>query len=181
MTHMSYGKTARALDLRTLGHQRIEAFKVFNDLTQGVKKRHPVYSMWDGYEFSLGIYTMMMCMEWVNHRGCADKIFYKVYRIIEEIKRNDHRFTYVEPPWLKDKAVLRSHRSNLLRRENDGVIAGENYFRAFGNIDDDWPYIWPIIDLDEGYVLKISKVDRERLQNGERHLPSNVKKRIVNL
>jgi hypothetical protein len=183
LTHFSYGGTARALDDRRLGNQRIEAWEVFDGLTGGeiIFPGHPVYKMWDGYQFALGIYGMMLCMEWISHRGCGDKIFWKFKHAIDEIRDDDPSFTYEQPPWLHDTAVLRSHRSNLIRKQQEGDVSGRDYKKMFKGTPLLMPYIWPII-LDDGcYELRISKSEKQRLKEGHRALPRDIASRIANL
>jgi hypothetical protein len=42
----------------------------------------------------------------------------------------------------------------------------------------DMPYLWPIVDDDGGYTLRLSKYDRELLAKGERSLSKNILERI---
>lgn len=184
LTHMSYGKTARALDDRTLGHQRVEAFELFDALLGGGDEsllRRPVAKMWVGCEYALGVYGMLMCMEWTNSRGCADSLFFKFYNAIQEIKKEEQDFSYVEPPWFRDVDVLRSHRSNLIRRQREHGT-GQHYLDQFGKkTPDSMPYLWPVMDDRGGYKLLVTKAEKELLRTGDRKLPSSTKARVANL
>jgi len=181
---MSYGKTARALDDRTLGHQRVEALELLELLLGGEKPRGPAARMWFGYEYALAVYGMMMCMEWVHNRGCADNLFFKFYNAIQDVKKDEPDFSYIEPPWFRDADVLRSHRSNLVRRQRELKIpGGERYTAAFGRATPkNMPYLWPLLDQSgTSYKLLVSKAEREMLRTGERALPDSMKSRVKNL
>jgi len=116
-------------------------------------------------------------MEWHMNRGFADKLFWNFERACKEIKNGDPDVNLMPPPWFKDVAVLRSHRSALYRRKPD------HYGELWSVLDDDWPVIWPVIDEDEedGYRLVLSKEDKDRLKSGERSLPKDVLARISNV
>lgn len=186
VTHRGYGATAAALDDRKLGRQRVEAQEIFNTLTLGEElPKDPVYRMWEGYEFALGIYCMMLCMEFTMHRGIADKIFWEVAAALKEMKRSDASFSMEHPPWHDDKDVMRSHRSNLLRLQNEGdAVAGHDYLKHFGKATPkNMPYLWPILDesQEDGYKLMVSKSDKALLAAGKRELPDAIAERVANL
>lgn len=181
LTSMSYGRTAEDLDTARLHAAQNQGSALFDMLT-GIKdpgnlKHHPVLSMWRGYEFALGIYVMSCGLEWCFQRGFAEnKSFWNVARGIKEIKNDDPNFVYEVPPWFRDRDVILSHRSNLLRR------SPEHYEDKWELCPEDWPYFWPVIDADQedGYKLLLSKADKARVKNGERKLPAAQKKRVAN-
>jgi hypothetical protein len=72
------------------------------------------------------------------------------------------------PPWIRDKWVLRSHRSNLMRK------APHIYGDKYDGTPENMPYLWPVIDhmKPDGYYLRLSKPDMARLATGERVLPT---------
>lgn len=74
------------------------------------------------------------------------------------------------PGWRYDTDFLESHRSNLIRKEPG------RYTLHFGDgTPGNYPYLWPENDpSDDGYILRVSRADRERLRNGERVLPEHL-------
>lgn len=86
-----FAKSAEVLDRQRLGKQRVETMQILsaltgykwdNDLGSVIKVKpsgwanHPATRMWRGYEFSLTLYGVRICEEWVK-RGykdtCLDK------------------------------------------------------------------------------------------------------------
>jgi hypothetical protein len=120
-------ETARILDHRRLGKQRVEAFqiiKALRDASYGWQD-HPAVRMWRGYEPALGFYMNVMIDEWVR-RG---------YR--NTMQRYPVNFAQ-KPQWMFDSQMHASHRSNLLRKD-------PNYYGRFGWTEKpDMPYYWPV-------------------------------------
>lgn len=180
MTRTSYGRTAEDLDNVQLNRCMTDTVVIFDVLTgaaRGPRVRHPAMRMWNGYEFALGVYAMMLCLEWSGQRGfTGHQSFWYLSRAINQMKGDDPDFVYEAPPWREDKDVLASHRSNLLRRYP------QTYDGKWEVCPENWPYIWPVIDFNhpDGYKLLITKQEKERLKNGERVLPAKQKARIAN-
>jgi hypothetical protein len=135
-------RTARVLDTRRLGKQRVEAFQILRAFhVPGYGWRHhPAVRMWRGYEDSLASYGMEICGEWTA-RGHADTV-------LERIRETHGREIFTEaelrrrkllPPWFGDPAFHRSHQSALVRKDPG------RYRRFFPDVPDDLPYIWPSI------------------------------------
>jgi hypothetical protein len=124
--YQSFTKTARVLDYRRLGKQRVEARQILNAMSKvGGWSNHPAVKMWRGYEAALIHYSNVMIQEWVS-RG---------YRNTMEIL--DHG-TVKLPPWVGDSAFHASHRSNLLRKD-------PSWYGKFGwSESPDLPYVWPV-------------------------------------
>ena len=81
-TFVPYGDfdaSARSLDSKRLGKQRVEVIQIVRALTRPGYgwASHPAVLMWRGYEEALGRYGLAMCEVWVE-RGfgdtCADTI-----------------------------------------------------------------------------------------------------------
>lgn len=127
----SFVESAKVLDYRRLGKQRVEVLQILTALYGGSKGwvNHPCTKMWKGHEFQLISYGIAICQEWIQ-RGykdtCADKIatFY--------IEGMDRSF----PEWLGFEPLHLSHKSNLIRK------MPEYYKNYFPNVRDDIPYIW---------------------------------------
>lgn len=135
LPYPDFRATARCLDYRRLGKQRVEAYQILrtlHGLSQGWRN-HPAVLMWKGYECSLAIYTFFMCEEWLR-RGYQSngKILAYIQPWLE--------LSCVYPPWLGDDRLHESHQSNLIRK--DPVFYGP----LFPGVPDDLPYYWPFMD-----------------------------------
>lgn len=131
-----YVDTATLLDYRRLGKQRVEAWQILRALA-GLSKgwtNHPAVKMWEGYEYSLGIYGSVMCTEWAR-RGYTDNMrerFVEVCRVTPNTGR---------PDWTTNESFHLSHKSNLVRK------MPEFYGPLFPGVPDDLPYLWPSDNL----------------------------------
>lgn len=128
-----FDATARLLDWRRLGKQRVEAWMLHDLLTDpGSRFRswraHPVVRMWQGHDEALSLYFWAMVDEW-KRRG---------YRSVIELPRPRGRV--VLPPWLGDERLHASHRSMLLAK------APEWYGRFGWTEAPGGPYWWPYRD-----------------------------------
>ncbi|HVE93909.1 MAG TPA: MSMEG_6728 family protein [Acidimicrobiales bacterium] len=146
LPHRDFAETARVLDQRRLGKQRVETLQILRALLRPEYgwKHHPAVLMWAGREEALACYGLRMCDEWVQ-RGFADTV---AASILEEVAvllegrtpRNQAELASAKalPSWLGDEDFHRSHRSALLRKER------EHYVGAFGDMPDDLEYVWPV-------------------------------------
>ena len=146
LPHPDFEASARALDARRLGKQRVEALQVLNALTVPGHgwRHHPAVLMWRGHEEALVRYALEMCRVWCE-QGRADTCADKVRAALRERLGVDRVRTQAElaadgelPPWLGDEAFHRSHRSSLLRKDP------EHYRPLFGDEPDDLEYVWPV-------------------------------------
>jgi hypothetical protein len=137
--------SARLLDQKRLGKQRVETIQVLRGLTVPTYgwRHHPAVKMWTGYEEALVRYGLDMCAVWCatgRADTCATTLTVdlaaaggaRVIRTQQELAGAGDL-----PPWLGDAALHLSHRSALLRKD-PGV-----YRPLFGDIPDDLPYVWP--------------------------------------
>ncbi|WP_372665580.1 MSMEG_6728 family protein [Amycolatopsis kentuckyensis] len=140
--------SARTLDRRRLGKQRVETLQVLRALViPGYGWRnHPAAKMWTGYEEALTRYGLEVCAVWCE-LGAADTCAVKLTdeftgAIGSPVIRTQAELTAAGevPPWLGDEAVHRSHRSALVRKERD------HYAPRFPDVPDDLPYVWPASD-----------------------------------
>jgi hypothetical protein len=126
-----FEQSARVLDYRRLGKQRVEArqlLKAICDEHNGWH-RHPAARMWSGHTAALTEYGNAMIREWIR-RGYVNNL-----RLV-------NNGTVILPPWLGDERLHASHRSNLLRKDQE-------YYGQFGwSEPPDLPYFWP---SKEGY------------------------------
>ncbi|MFJ9787713.1 MSMEG_6728 family protein [Amycolatopsis sp. NPDC101161] len=140
--------SARALDRRRLGKQRVETLQVLRALViPGYGWRHhPAAKMWTGYEEALTRYGLEVCAVWCE-LGAADTCAVKLSdEFAHAIGRTAVR-TQAElaatgdlPPWLGDEALHLSHQSALVRKDP------EHYAARFPGVPDDLPYVWPASD-----------------------------------
>lgn len=133
----NYAESARILDYRRLGKQRVECKQIILAFStiKGGWVNHPATKMWRGHEASLCMYGAAMCGEWVR-RGYKDTL-HPFFMIAMEQYAQDGRTT-MPPPWLGEDEFHASHRSNLLRK--DPV-----YYAQFGWAESpDLPYVWPV-------------------------------------
>lgn len=141
-----FSATARLLDDRRLGKQRVEAMQILRALTRDSYgwKSHPAVLMWGGFEEALAAYALAMCTEWCG-RGFADTVARSVVADLREATGIDAPRLQAElaaagvlPPWLGDEAFHASHRSALVRK------GPEHYRPLFPDVAADLPYVWPV-------------------------------------
>ena len=143
-----FAESARVLDQRRLGKQRVEAIQVLRALTvPGYGWRHhPAAKMWAGYEEALVSYGLAICVEWCAtgradtcattlRTDLADTIGLTTVRTQQDLTKAGET-----PPWLGDPAFHLAHQSALVRKDP------EHYRRHFPNVPDDLPYVWPASD-----------------------------------
>jgi hypothetical protein len=175
MCYFSHAKTAADLDQARLGKQRVEVVQILKALRGETEAyaNHPAVKMWKGYEPALLLYGLVICHEWRVKRGHEDKVWYQLEEMSpsywDKNKPQDNR-KYQAPPWARDTWVLRSHRSNLIRKARH--VYGDKY----PGTPEAMPYLWPVIEpqLEAGYYLRLSKPDAARLDTGERVMPPGV-------
>lgn len=134
LPYKSFSESAKCLDNKRLGKQRVEAWQIYCSLTQADYgwKNHPAVRMWRGYEKALLEYGYRVCREWIS-RGFNDSM---KERFKVELFKFDKELV-CEVPWLTDE-FCRSHQSNLLRK--DPVWYGQFKW----NVPDNLPYVWPV-------------------------------------
>jgi hypothetical protein len=127
LPYPDYVDTARCLDWRRLGKQRVEAWQILRTL-QGIKPgwaNHPAVKMWRGHEAALAQYMNVMIREW-KRRGYNNTM--------QEVDLGPA----TPPPWLYTTELCASHRSNLLRKD-------EAFYRKLGWTEPtNLPYVWPV-------------------------------------
>lgn len=136
----NFKATAKCLDWRRLGKQRVECLQILNSLFE-IKTgwiNHPATQMWKGYESSLIEYAIAIVEEWIS-RGYNDSTLAKFQDMKE--KQIQKGITVIHPKWLGNASFHAAHRSNLLRKDTV-------YYGQFGwSEPPDLPYVWPTKDL----------------------------------
>ncbi|KXK60692.1 cytoplasmic protein [Micromonospora rosaria] len=140
--------SARVLDQKRLGKQRVEAIQVLRGLTRPGYgwRNHPAVKMWAGYEEALVRYGLDVCAVWCAP-GRADTCAATLTADLAAAggpTRVRGRAELAEagelPPWLGRDDLHRSHQSSLLRKDP------EHYRRFFGDVPPDLEYVWPTSD-----------------------------------
>lgn len=138
LPHESFVESAKILDYRRLGKQRVECKQILMAI-KGKSKgwiNHPATKMWKESPLGLTAYALTICDEWL-HRGYNDSLLdFFLSSWVKEIK-----ISYALPKWFYGEEldkVVESHRSNLLRK--DPV-----YYSQFNwDVPPDLPYYWPV-------------------------------------
>lgn len=141
-------KTARSLDWRRLGKQRVECKQIILTLekisageTKGGWLNHPAVRMWTGHESMLAMYAMHICQEWVR-RGYRDTMLPWFGDVID--RYGEH--TLVDPTWWGREDVHASHRAMLLRKDRVHYQAAFNLTddQVEQTLNDNPGYVWPV-------------------------------------
>ena len=138
-TFLPYGdfnETAKCLDNKRLGKQRVEAWQIYQIVsgkrTTGGWINHPAVKMWQGYKNALSLYYFAMQMEW-NKRMYQNTMEPLPITLPVDM-----------PPFIGNDAFHDSHKSNLLRKEP------EFYGLYDWQVPNNLPYIWPSKITGEG-------------------------------
>jgi hypothetical protein len=134
LPYPDFEQSAKCLDYRRLGKQRVEAWQLFETVTgkRSGWKSHPAARMWNRYEVPLLRYGLTMCDEWLA-RGYRDTMRERFLRAL--LDRMPH--PAVLPGWFGLCELHASHRSNLLRKDS-------KHYGQFGwSEPNDLPYYWP--------------------------------------
>jgi hypothetical protein len=148
LPYADFAASARVLDQRRLGKQRVEALQALRGLTvPGYGWRHhPVVRMWTGYAEALVRYGLEVCRVWTDagrQDTCAATLRadFTQFTGREEIRAQPALADAGElPPWLGDPDFHRSHQSALVRKD------GQRYAELFPGVPPDLPYVWPESD-----------------------------------
>ncbi len=136
LPYADFQKSAKCLDYRRLGKQRVEAKQIISllekhDNGEDISKlpwgNHPAVRMWIGYTDALKLYYNIIVQEWI-YRGYKNNMEY--YNIHIHPNKN------FPPPWFGRKDFHDAHKSNLLRKDKDF------YGKYNWDVSDDLPYKW---------------------------------------
>ncbi|WBB66117.1 MSMEG_6728 family protein [Micromonospora sp. WMMD812] len=142
--------SARTLDQKRLGKQRVETIQVLRGLTWPTYgwRNHPAVKMWAGYEEALTRYGLDMCAVWCEPGRadtCAGTMTLDLATAcgVETVRTQEELAVAGElPPWLGREDLHRSHRSSLVRKDPT------HYRPIFGDVPDDLEYVWPASDRE---------------------------------
>lgn len=163
LPYPDFEASARALDQKRLGKQRVEAIQVVRALTvPGYGWRnHPAALMWRGHEEALGRYGVTCCDVWLElgyGDTCAATIAADLAAAGVTSVRSQEELAAAGalPPWLGDPDFHRSHQSSLVRKDPD-------FYRPhFPDAPDDLPYVWPVRSP------AVVEAERKRAENAVR-------------
>lgn len=144
LPYADFERSARVLDQKRLGKQRVEVIQVVRGLTRPGYgwRNHPAVRMWKGCEEALGRYGLTICEVWIE-RGFGDTCAATIMADLREAgvtsvrSQSELEAADALPPWLGDEAFHASHRSSLVRKDP------EFYGPLFPDVPDDLPYVWP--------------------------------------
>jgi hypothetical protein len=163
LPHPDFAESAKVLDYRRLGKQRVEVLQLLKAIRSGpIQVFDPILSNWFGQHGYGGpegkVYTMSRATPWHNHpaakmwRGYENALVsYGLDCCAEWIERGykdtcmgkiesywDGTANQDQPPWLGNPDFHAAHRSNLLRK--DPIHYGQEGWTE----PNDLPYIWPV-------------------------------------
>jgi hypothetical protein len=143
--YADFEASARALDPKRLGKQRVEVIQIVRALTVPgyAWSQHPAVLMWKGYEEALGRYGITMCEVWLElgfGDTCAATIAADLATFGITGIRTEAELAAAGalPPWLFDPQVQESHQSSLVRKDP------EFYRKRFPDVRPDLDYVWPV-------------------------------------
>ena len=139
-----FERSARSLDVKRLGKQRVECLQVVRGLTVADYgwRHHPAVKMWRGHLEALGRYTLTCCEVWTEAGRadtCATTVLVDLAAAGTPQVRTEAELAEAGdlPHWIGDEDFHRSHQSALLRKDPDF------YGELFPGVPDDLPYVWP--------------------------------------
>lgn len=130
LPYPSFEQSAKCLDYKRLGKQRIEAWQIYDAIiNKNGWRHHPAVKIWENNAGALLQYGKAMCEEWIK-RGYKDNMLIR----FQEETINFKDFTL--PKIIGDAEYHNSHKSNLLRKNAD-------FYSQYGwNVPNNLPYKW---------------------------------------
>lgn len=152
LVHANYDVSAKMLDNRRLGKQRVEAHMIITTLASETDKikndgkktwiNHPATQSWKGHVDSLKLYFNAVVREWVN-RGYKNNYTYF------DVKAD----SCINPPWTRNPKIHYSMMAQLIQKEpsyyNSENLRNKiptellNYFLSMPTEYTQYGYIWP--------------------------------------
>ena len=122
-----FKKSAKALDNKRLGKQRVEVLQILNTLKKGNKwANHPAVRMWKGHGCALAKYGNACLDEW-KRRGFASNM--------KPLKGSD---SCSMPSWFGRKDVHDSQKARLFQKD-------PGYYGRFARYAQGYTgYVWPV-------------------------------------
>lgn len=140
LPYPSFLESARCLDNKRLGKQRVETWQILQAISNPSYgwQNHPAVNMWRGHESALVDYGLAICDEWIA-RGYRDTVR---SRFIDQFVFHGSPSL---PTWLGNSILHASHRSALLFKDH-------KHYGQFGwsekpdtpNEKGSLNYFWPV-------------------------------------
>lgn len=139
MTHDNYTDTAKALDNKRLGKQRVEAYQILKALRgdyndTGAWVNHPATVMWRNHQYELALYGLTISMEFYERGFDGYAMMMKFTDLCNDLQ-SGNRESY--PWWINHQLLHLTHQSNLMRKNAE--------FYEF-DVPNNIPYVWPLDD-----------------------------------
>lgn len=137
LPYADFAESAKSLDMKRLGKQRVEVLQLLNSLYKPNYKgwkNHPCREMWRDTPQALVEYGLVICREWIS-RGYKDTCYDKINAY------NTNSPSYAMPRWLGREDVHLSHKSNLIRK------MPQHYQHMWPDVKNDIPYVWAIDNI----------------------------------
>lgn len=170
LPYPDFNESARALDDKRLGKQRVECLQILQTLAKGPIQRsltreygfkynpqegvftrrtpwynHPAVRMWRGYEYRLTCYAICICEEW-QQRGYADTCMVKMVELYKTL-RTQHGPCSLDTVSEQDKhnpPWLGNPAFHAAHRSNL-LRKNPTHYSQFGWTEPhNLPYIWPV-------------------------------------
>lgn len=134
LPYPDFAQSAKVLDMKRLGKQRVEVLQLLNSLYRPDYKgwkNHPCREMWRDTPQALVEYGLAICTEWKS-RGYKDTCYEKIDAYSTKAP------IWAMPKWFGRDDVHLSHKSNLIKKFSD-------HYRPFWpDVPDNIEYVWPI-------------------------------------
>jgi hypothetical protein len=140
-----YKATAKVLDNKRLGKQRVETYQILKALLGESKGwvYHPATRMWKGNEYQLFLYQWETCQEWVS-RGFKDTVLVKSSELIT---KHSVSITAELPYWMTNPAVQITHQANLFIKNPDAYPFFKHQVDVYKDLiccPNKCTYYWPL-------------------------------------
>ena len=137
MPHKNYVESAKVLDTKRLGKQRVEAYQIIKALrgdyaNTGAWTNHPATNMWRGHEYDLALYGLTISIEFYE-RGHDGLNMVEIFTDLQIQYSQNNTEKY--PWWVNNELLNLTHQSNLMRKDSE-------YYKF--NVPADIPYVWPL-------------------------------------
>jgi hypothetical protein len=146
----AYDQTAKCLDVKRLGKQRVETYQILKALLGETKgwRNHPATRMWEGYEFQLYVYQTAICTEWMR-RGYKDTVLESSKELVQ---RHQVPLRSSKPEWVDNPALTITHRANLYLKDPLHYVKFEDETKEYMDYvccPDKCKYWWYTHSLDK--------------------------------
>lgn len=134
LPYASFTESAKSLDMKRLGKQRVEVLQLLNSLYKPDYKgwkNHPCREMWRDNPQALVEYGLVICREWIS-RGYKDTCYDKIGAYSTKAPLCGY------PNWLGREDIHLSHKSRLIQKYP------EHYKPLWPDAPDNLEYVWPV-------------------------------------